>query len=160
MSQINSKNANTEMSKRIKLTKKMLDEGKTVIQIANFFGLSVDTIKKYITHIRIAKDDVNLNNFETATSNDEIVKKKPKQKKLVSQRVDTTNISSLNAQPQRTLSKGEEFIEMDERKGHTCRACSTYFTFNNLVKWKENLYICKKCFPKMDIKKLKKLVDG
>ena len=48
MAIINAKNANSEMSKRIKITKEMLGEGKTVIQIANYFGLSVDTKKNIL----------------------------------------------------------------------------------------------------------------
>ena len=150
MAIINAKNANSEMSKRIKITKEMLGEGKTVIQIANYFGLSVDTIKKYITHLQISGDNVNLDNFNDELSNYDNKKFNTKSKKVLSQKIDTSNLGSLNSQNQKQLKKDEEFIESEKRGGYTCRLCNSYKKLNSVIKWKKNVYVCKSCFATLE----------
>ena len=157
MAIINAKNANSEMSKRIKITKEMLGEGKTVIQIANYFGLSVDTIKKYITHLQISGDNVNLDNFNDELSNYDNKKFNTKSKKVLSQKIDTSNLGSLNSQNQKQLKKDEEFIESEKRGGYTCRLCNSYKKLNSVIKWKKNVYVCKSCFACLDKNNLNKL---
>lgn len=151
MSQINAKNANSEMNKRIRMTKKMMDEGRTLFEISNYFGLSMDTIKRYVHQIRFSTDS-NLFEYKKNESMPKV-----KEKKVLANKAKVDDIKSLNSLTQKELKSGESFSDSDAVKGATCGVCSNYNLFDKLIKWNKKSWVCKKCIPHLTPDKLKKL---